>query len=173
MAETSFDNLCKALDIEENIAEFYIKASNDCGHGAGREVFEYLADQQKAELARVKSIHEKISTGETWAGACTLDEEDMEDAKALVAKMAKKYEAPAACTDELAALTSALDLNGSAVSFYENWLKNESDETAKKFVDLMVQEKRAHHLMLSDAQYYYEDPAGWAQEADDRLLDGA
>lgn len=173
MADTSFDNLCKALDIEESITETYTKASNDCGHGAGREVFEYLADQQKAELARVRKIHEKLSAGETWAGACVLDEEDMDDAKALVAQMAKKYDAPTACTDELAALNTALDMNQKAISFYENWLKNESGDTAKRFVDMMVQEKRAHHLMLTDAQYYYEDPAGWAQEADERLLDGA
>lgn len=173
MSTGSGDMLCKALDLAEKSLEFYENNIEACPDGLGREVFEYVRDAERDHVDRVKEIHEGLAGGGTWGEACTVDERDQEDSLVLFRSIAGKYAKADACGTEVGALNMALDLKLALVGFYEEWLEDADGGVEREFVDRMVQEQRGHYMMLSDLQYYYEDPEGWALDQDGGALDGA
>lgn len=173
MSTGSREMLCKALELAEKSLEFYENNLEACADGLGREVFEFVRDAERDHVDRVKDIHEGLVGGGTWETVCTLDERDQEDSLSLFRSIAGKYAKGEACSTEVEALNVALDLKLALVGFYEEWLEDAEGGVEHEFVDRMVQEQRGHYMMLSDLQYYYEDPEGWALDQDGGTLDGA
>ncbi|MFP4314933.1 MAG: ferritin-like domain-containing protein [Desulfovibrionales bacterium] len=173
MTNHAQDMLCDALEMAESRADFYTKAVNACEAGPGKEVFERLYEDEKAQIQRIKEIHENIVSGKAWADACSLPEEESVGGAAMFRSIVDKYGKDHACTTEIGAIGTGLELQKASVDFFEEWLKKAQDPTEKKFVERMVQEERGHFMLLSDLQYFYEDPQGWSLKEDDQILDGA
>ena len=172
MSNRSQQMLCKAVELTEKSLEFYEGNLDACPDGLGREIFEVIRDAEKDHLDRIREIHEALAAGSSWEAACTLDEESEEDMLAFFRTTAASYKKDDSCSTEVGALNLALDLKLALVTFYEEWLEEAEDETEREFLDRMVQEQRGHYLMLSDLQYYYEDPEGWALDQGGASLDG-
>ncbi|MES9995412.1 hypothetical protein [Desulfovibrio aminophilus] len=173
MSDQSQRMLCKALELAEKSAEFYEGNLDACPDGLGREIFEVIREAERDHLDRVREIHEALTSGVSWGAACVLDEADEEDALVLFRGIAAQYKTDESCATEVEALSMALDLKLALVAFYEEWLEETEDETEREFVERMVQEQRGHYIMLSDLQYYYEDPEGWTLDQGGGSLDGA
>ncbi len=172
MSDRSRQMLCKALELGEKSLDFYEGNIDACPDGLGREIFEVIRDSEKDHLDRIREIHDALAGGSSWEQACVLDEESEEDMLAFFRTTAAGYKKDDACATEVGALNMALDLKLALVTFYEEWLEEAEDDTEREFLDRMVQEQRGHYLMLSDLQYYYEDPEGWALDQGGASLDG-
>ncbi len=173
MADRSRDMLCRASELAEKSLDFFDGNIDACPEGVGREVFEYLRDAERQHMDKIKEIADSMAGGEDWAGACSLGDEEETELEAFFQSMVGKYPEAEAYATEVGALNMALDLVMALVTFYEEWLDEAEDDTEREFLERMVQMQRGHYELLTDLQYYYEDPEGWAMEQDGSSLDGA
>jgi rubrerythrin len=172
MSDRAQEMLCKALDMAEKSAEFFKEAIGACGEGPGKEVFNRLLEDERFHMERIKEIQAALVAGATWMDACLLPEEGVDSGRSLKEFLEKKSESKA-CTTEMGAIGTALEMEKHRVDFFEEWLRGAEDPTERKFVERMVQEERGHFILLSDLQYFYEDPRGWSLKEDHQILDGA
>ncbi|WP_029898565.1 hypothetical protein [Desulfohalovibrio reitneri] len=170
MASRVEDLLCKALEIIESNAAFYREAIGKCESGPGKEVFETLRDDAGAQVARIHDIYEKVKGGESFTGACTVPEEELlPSVKSVV-----EGKGPVnACQSELGAVNTGMERTTEAIRFFEGWAAGAEDGVERRFAERMVQESRGQYMMLSDLQFFYEDPEGFSLRQDDQILDGA
>jgi rubrerythrin len=171
MSDRAQEMLCRALEKAEKRAQFYNESLDVCESGPGKEVFLRLLEDERFHLERIKDIHEALVAGESWADACVLQEEEKGAGK--LADIVKRSSDSKACATEMGAISIALDMTKATVDFFEEWLRDAEDPTEKRFVQRMVQEERGHFILLSDLQYFYEDPKGWSLKEDHQILDGA
>jgi rubrerythrin len=173
MSQKLNDVMCKALEMAERAVEFYESAVGDCPQGIGKEVFQSLLDDEADHLTRIREIQEGLAQGESFEAACTLDEEDRANVVQAFRQLTEEYEHAEACTAEEDALKTGIDLEQTALDFYENWLDEAEESKEREFAEQMVEDKRAHLNVLQDLQYYFEDPEGWALSTGKGGLDGA
>ena len=171
MTDRPQEMLCRALEMTEQGIRFYREAAAACGAGPGKEVFGRLLEDERFHQERIKEIHAALVAGESWDEACPLREGEVTSGG--LAEIVERHGATGACATELGAIASALELLKARVEFYEGWFRRAEDPTERRFVERMVQEERGHFILLSDLQYFYEDPKGWSLKEDHQILDGA
>jgi rubrerythrin len=177
MSERAQSMVCRAEEIAETALRFYAGSIEACGQGPGREVFARLLEDERREVERIHALREALDAGGTWAESCTLPDVE-EKAASKVSDLIRpglgqRPDQAEVCVTEMGAIAAALELEKERVDFYEQWLAKADDPTERRFVQHMVQEARGNHLLLSDLQYFYEDPKGWSLKEDHQILDGA
>jgi rubrerythrin len=172
MSEQAQSMICRAEEFAKKALQFYAKAIEACGQGPGKGVFTRLLEDERREADRVLALRKALEAGGTWARACTLPEVE-EQAARRVSEVVQGPGQAVACATELGAIGAALELEKERVDFYEQWHAQADDPTERRFVRHMLQEARGNHLLLTDLQYFYEDPKGWSLKEDHQILDGA
>ena len=169
--ERMYKWVCKALEMEEKGYEFYDKAARECPDSLGSEIFSMLRDDEIRHKERIKDLADALKQGGDWESVCRLDD-DFGDAHQLFSRIANQKKA-AACGDRPAALDTGVEFELSLVDFYERALAEATENKEKEFLQKMIQEEKAHYVLLSDMGYFYEDPEAWNREQGRGGLDGA
>ena len=166
-----YDWVCKALEMEEKGYQFYDRASRECPDSVSGEVFTMLRDDEIRHKARIKELAEALEKEGDWESVCTL-EEDFGDAHQVFARIAEKNKGES-CGERPAALNTGIEFELALVDFYQRALDEATEDKEKEFLDKMIQEEKAHYILLADMDYYYQDPQAWARDQGRGSLDGA
>ncbi|OGP52007.1 MAG: hypothetical protein A2Y79_12080 [Deltaproteobacteria bacterium RBG_13_43_22] len=171
--QCSIDMLSTALEMEEKGKAFYQKARGSCRNPQCQEIFSALMEDEVIHTARIKQIHNKLTSGKCWTG-------DWESIKGfsgdpdllfrnLAGKGGKKIKAK---TTDLEAVDIGLDLESASVKFYQEHRARATDPIEAAFLDQMILEESGHWKALKDTRYYLTDPEGWFMEKERAGLDG-
>ncbi len=173
MSKEKFKNwVCTALEMEEKGKAFYEKALAQCEKGMGKEIFTMLRDDEIRHIQRIKEIEEALDQDKDLEKACRIDEQP-DDLKKVFRDMAAKSLNEKPCVSTVKALQAGIDFELALVKFYEDALKQAEEDLEKEFLRRMIAEEKGHYVLLSDLNYYYEDPEGWAMGQSHAGLDGA
>ncbi len=172
MSQRSQDMLCRALELAEEAVAFYAKSIAGCSQPLYQDVFKKLKADKEEQVGRITEIYNALGEGESWDNVCSLPPEDQLDAKTLFKKLAAKHKPGKTPPTEIMAIDTAVDVEIKLLAFYEEKAKEAEDPTEREFVERMVQETRAHYIILNDMKYYYEDPEGWFMDKERITLDG-
>ncbi len=173
MSDRSHDMLCKAQDMAQNAVNFYENAMSSCTHSLGREILRKLRDDKLAHIERITAIHAGLTKGQTWEAVCVLPPEDALDVDAFFARLAVKHPPESCPASELDALATAKDLEQQLMTFYTQRQGAAQDPVEREFLERMVHETRAHHLLVQDMIEYLQDPEDWHMRHERAGLDGA
>lgn len=164
--------VCTALEMEEKGKAFYEKAQTQCEQGMSKDVFTMLRDDEIKHIQRIREIEKALDQNGDLEQACHLDEQQ-DDLKKVFRDMAARSISEKPCASTVKALQTGIDFELALVKFYEEALQHAGEDLEKEFLRRMVAEEKAHYVLLSDLNYYYDDPEGWAMEQSKAGLDGA
>jgi rubrerythrin len=167
------DMLCTAMEMAERGQDLYEKALAACENSLGKEIFAMLRDEEGEHASKIRETYDSLKMGKDWAEAWSYCRLDPKRTKTVFDKVAEKYGPTKACLDELQALNMALELEDSCIKFYKAGLDKAADALEKDFCEAMLAEERGHRKILSDMQFFYEDPAAWFTEKEHPHIDGA
>lgn len=167
------DLLCTAMELAEKGKNLYTKALETCESTMSKEIFKILKNEETEHEIKIRKTYEAFKAGkpaeESWS-YCQLDERRI---RPMFDQIAEKYGVTKACLDELQALQMGIDLEDGCVKFYEKELKEDITPEGKKFCESMLNEEREHRRILSDMQFFFNDPEAWFMEKEHSHLDGA
>ncbi|MFP4168181.1 MAG: ferritin family protein [Desulfonatronovibrionaceae bacterium] len=169
--ERMYNWVCKALEMEEKGYEFYNRAVKECPKGPAREVFAMLRDDEIRHRERIKELARALEENGDWESVCTLDSE-FGDAHGIFSRIVAKHD-QSSCKERPAVLDTGIEFELALVQLYEQALDQAAEDKEKEFLQRMIQEEKAHYILLSDLSYFYEDPQAWARDQDRGGLDGA
>jgi len=164
--------VCTALEMEEKGRVFYENAARECSAEVGQKIFAMLRDDEVRHVQRIKEIEKALDRDSGLEQACRLDDREVDAGRAF-RELAGKVQAEKPCDSTIKALNAGMDFELALVKFYEEALEKASEELEREFLRRMVAEEKGHFVLLSDMQYYYEDPEGWHMDKDRAGLDGA
>ncbi len=173
MSRENFKNwVCKAVEMEEKGKAFYEQAAKECTTQMGQKIFSMLRDDEIQHIQRIREIEKALDQDSGLEQACRMD--DMgSDAGQAFRELAEKVKSEKPCDSTAKALNAGIDFELALVKFYEEALEKASEDLERDFLKRMIQEEKGHYVLLSDMQYYYEDPEGWAMGKARSGLDGA
>jgi len=172
--ERTLDMLVTALNMEKKGMSFYQKAIDRCANDLGQEIFRKLKADEDIHIERIKVIYTSLTEEGSWSEAWKSHAVEHEDLGAFFRTLANKHgSAIKADTGDIEALNIGIDFEQKSVTFYQEQLKEATDELEREFIQHMVKEEKGHHAALVDMKMYLENPEAWFQETERSLLDGA
>lgn len=171
--QCSLEMLATALEMEEKGRAFYEKAQGTAQDPLGKEIFKTLAQEEVVHTARIKQIHDSLTTGKCWTRDWEKQTKPEKDLGGLFQKLAAREKKKiTAGTSDLEAIGIGLDFESASVAFYEEQRAKAKDPLEKEFLDQMILEEKGHVQALKDTRYYLNDPEGWFMEKERAGLDG-
>ena len=164
--------VCTALEMEKKGKDFYQSAADECSAKVGQEIFSMLRDDEVRHMERIREIEKALDQGSGLEAACTL-QESASDPGQVFRELAGKVQAEKPCDSTVKALSAGIDFELALVKFYEDALEKASEDLERQFLKRMVNEEKAHFILLSDMQDYYQDPEGWYMQQERAGLNGA
>ena len=166
--------LTAALNLEKKGRAFYEEASTTCGNPLGREIFQMLMKDEVVHMDRIRKIYESLNAGEPWSTAWKEMKVKNRDLRKLFKEWTTRHGGAAgADAGDIEALDVGIDLEGKAVSFYQDHLVGAKDKIECAFIELMIAEERHHYKALTDMKQYLSDPDAWFLESERGAMDGA
>ena len=164
--------LQKAIKMEIDGKEFYLKASRESSNELGKKLLESLAAEEDVHRQNFEKIYNSIRIKQGWPGTGfqpdggkrlrTIFAEAMEEAGAGI-------EVPAT---ELDAVKTAMEMENKTYDYYKDQGQGATYDTERDFYQALATEEREHHLVLLDYYEYLSDPAGWFVQKEHPSLDG-
>jgi len=166
------DLLCRALEMAHKGKILYEKAVVGCENDLSQEIFGILKNEEEDHESLIREIYESLKTGKDWSEAwasCTIGGGPK---KPIFDRLAEKYPPANSCVTETEALNLAVAFESACVDFYSQQLNGATDPVERQFLEAMLREERSHHRLLSDMQFYFDDPQGWFLLKERPSLDG-
>lgn len=172
MADKAKSMLRKAMRLSAKSAEALEQGASASGEGPGAEVFEILREQEAAVLSRLEEAERAHAEEEGFAAAADMDlDEVVEDTDELFTEIIERHSGYEPESEEIEAVSSALEKVQAAQEFYEQWLEEAEDPDEERLVERLAEVQQAMYALLSNLQGYYEDPEGWEPDDEDSLLE--
>jgi rubrerythrin len=158
----SIEMLSIALGMEEKGKAFYEKAMCDCHDEHGKEIFEFLRNEEIVHVGRIKKIYASLKEGQGWNENWKEVKARPRDLESFFRDLKEKaHDHVKADSSYIKALEFGIDFENKAVEFYENELKRSAAKLERDFIEMMVLEEKKHAEILEDMKQYMEDPEGW------------
>ncbi|MBI5251321.1 MAG: ferritin family protein [Desulfomonile tiedjei] len=172
--DRSLRMVAAALEKEEKGRDFYKDASEKCSNELGRELFHTLMIEEGIHIKRIKQIYESLRGGgawtEEWRSFKGINESLQSVVRERINKLGPKVQSVGG---DLDAVEIGLQMEQSAINFYEEELPKASGAVEKEFIKKMIAEEHAHFASLADLKLYLTNPLSWFTEKESPSLDGA
>lgn len=172
--DRSLRMLAAALEKEETGRAFYQDASERCSNELGKELFKILVIEEGVHIKRIKQIYESLRGGGSWTEGWRsfegVNETLQEVVRNRISTLGPKIEG---ITKDLEAVEIGLQMEQSAIKFYEEELPKATDAMEKEFIKKMIAEEHTHYASLADLKLYLSNPESWFTEKESPTLDGA
>lgn len=170
MADRAKSMLRKAMRLSAKSAEALEQGASASGEGPGAELFEILREQEAAVLSRLEEAERGHAEDEGFAAAADMDlDEIVEDTDELFSEIVERHAGYEPESEEVEAVSTALEKLQSAQEFYEQWLEEAEEPDEERLVDHLSEVQQAMYALLSNLQGFYEDPEGWEPDDEDSL----
>lgn len=157
--------LKKALDFEKKGHRIYMNCAKKTKNPLVKDVFEYLAAQEKLHIKDIERFIEKkeiITEGDL-----------LNSTKAFFGMTVRRFEEKIYISkDDIAAYENALELEKESYNYYKVEYENIEDEDAMKFFRFMMDQESAHYLLIEKAYSYLKDPFGFNVEQEEWIMEG-
>jgi len=154
-----------ALEMEKKGKAFYVKAAAICKNKLGQDIFAMLAKDEVVHIERIKNIYETLDAKDKWTDEWMKIKEAHAPINTIFKDLAVKHKTSTkADTGDLEALDVGIDLETKAVNFYDNQLKQATDNMEKQFTEKMISEEKSHLAVLRDTKFFLENPAAYFVE---------
>ena len=162
-------SLERAIQMEKEGKEFYLRAAADTTNPAVRMIFEDLARQEDFHIQKIGEVFasiEKTGALSQWVTGVIGDSmtEPLFGDKAY-------SEAKVSSTD-LEALNFGLQIEEKSTKYYDDLASQSQDKKEKRFYLTLSQEERGHYLRIMDAIEMLSDPEGWNYVKGRGMVDG-
>jgi len=168
MIEKNINALKKAIQLEKDGIDFYLKSANKTKNIFTKTIFEELAREEENHIKAINKIYEDLKNKSIkieWVTSGSKDNIEKVFQEALVEK-AKKSKS------DLEALNLVLDFEDKSIKYYERLAKNSKDNFERRFYLTLSYEERGHYLKIMDSIQYISDPTGWYYVKERSMVDG-
>lgn len=170
--EKTLEALSKAIQMEIDGKEFYLKASSESNNETGRKLLESLSREEDYHLRKFQVIYEAIEKKMGWPKA----DFRPDGGKQLRTVFAESMEHISAEKESLATeidtVQKAMDMESETREFYLRQGEQAVHTAEKQFYESVADEERQHFLVLLDYFEYLKDPAAWFLNKEHSSLDG-
>ncbi|MCE5274359.1 MAG: ferritin family protein [Syntrophaceae bacterium] len=167
------DALEVALNNEMKEREFYLNHADKTRNPVGRAMFNQIADDELEHYERLKDLHEKWRTKDTWPETIPLTVKQTNVQTLLKDLIRKVEDMPEADDDDFEAIEVATRFEAKGAEMYTELSTASKDPKEKAFFALLAGIEREHFLSLKDTEEYLKDPSSWFTRKEHHGLDGA
>jgi len=167
------DALEVALNNEMKEREFYLNHADKTRNPVGRAMFIQIADDELEHYERLKDLHAKWRTKDTWPETIPLTVKQTNVQTLLKDLIRKVEDMPGADDDDLEAIEVATRFEAKGAEMYTELSSASTDPKEKAFFALLAGIEREHFLSLKDTEEYLKDPSSWFTRKEHHGLDGA
>jgi len=164
--------LLKAIQMEIDGKEFYLKAMRSSGNQLGRKLLKSLADAEDVHRQQFKDIYSSISQKKGWP-EIGIEIDQNEPLKNLfrqaITEIGKGIKPS---KSELEDVETAMDMENKSYDYYIAISRNTSHETGKSFLKSLAAEEREHYLILLDYHEFLSDHGNYFTTREHHSLDG-
>jgi len=158
----------KAIEMEIEGKEFYLKAAERVESVLAKRVFEELAQAEDLHIKKINEIYSHLKEEKPLKWVTSISE----PAKLQKIFQESLVETATASKDELEALRFALDMEEKSIKYYEKLAHETENNREKRFYLTLSREERDHYLTILDSIEYLTDPVGWLQLHEKPGLEG-
>jgi rubrerythrin len=168
----TIEGLKFAMQMEIDGKVYYQKASQESGTKMGKELFEWLANEEDKHRQKFEEIYKAIQNKEAWP-EIEVHPGKGDRLKTLFAQASQTIDrSPEAAASEIESIDKAMDMEEKTRIFYTEQSQNAKYDAEKKFYQSLAMEERGHYLALVDYKEYLIDPAGLFLKMEHHTLDG-
>jgi rubrerythrin len=161
-----------AIQMEVDGKKYYQKSGKASVTRVGKELFQWLANEEDKHRQRFEQIYQAIKQNQAWPdiavkpGGVDKLNSIFSNAKGAGAPKARKQPA------ELHTIAKAMEMETKTEHFYKEQGEKAKFPAERRFYESLSGEERGHYLALVDYREYLVDPAGWFRKAEHHSLDG-
>ena len=148
-----------AMQMEIDGQKFYEKSAAEAPHPELKEIFLYLAEEEKRHF----QVFKNLSEGHTGAAGQALRGGTIDQSKNMFVKMIESGEHKSFGDEVRAAWKKALEIEEQAVKLYSEEAKRESDPERVELLNKIAEEERNHVYLIDNVLSYLNDPATFAE----------
>jgi rubrerythrin len=167
MDKMKLEALSRAIELEMEGRKFYLEAAAKSQNDFGKQMFQYLADQELRHQERIKAVYETLERGGEWPSL--LLAMPAPETGAIFGRQARQKVTPSQTDKE--AVQVALELEEKSYDYYNELARQAAGLFEKRFFVALSYEERGHYLVLLDALDYLSDPSGWLERHEKAQLD--
>jgi len=172
--ETEQDKTLKALQIaiqmEIEGKEYYLKASRESSHQAGKKLLQSLAGEEDVHRQKFEQIYRAIQAQKAWP-VTDFQPDGGKRLRTILTRAAGETGTKAPAT-ELDAVQTAMTMENKTYDYYQRQGENATYDAERAFYHTIASEEREHYLILLDYYEHLKDPAGWFVTREHPSLDG-
>jgi rubrerythrin len=170
--DKTLEGLKTAIQMELDGKQFYLKASEESGNEAGKKLLESLAAEEDVHRQKFEEIYEAIRDKNAWPKA-DFKPDGGSSLRTLFARATEQVGKSIKASDsELAAVQTAVGMEGQTYDFYIKQSQATSYPAARAFYEALASQEREHQFILLDYLEYLKNPAGWFVSKEHPTLDG-
>jgi rubrerythrin len=167
------DLLAVALEKEIKGRDFYRDAMQKSTNELGKELFRSLSVDESVHIDRIKKIYAALTGGQVWPTdwkSLHVENEDLNKLTRTRIEQFGKNMAPD--MSDVEAINIGVQMEQTAIKFYEEQLEKAADPIEKEFATQMIAEERSHFAALESLKEFFSNPAGFYLELEKPALEG-
>jgi len=165
--------LKKALQMEIEGKEFYLRSGQQSSNPLAKKLFLNLVEQENLHIKKIKEIYQEIEKRAGWPENETIFKHEKSLRSVFKEVIESMDREPEVSSSEIEALQTAMNMEDNSYSFYNSRAEEATSSAEKSFYQALKAEERGHYLTLSDSYEYLIDPQGWLIKNEHWGLDGA
>jgi rubrerythrin len=164
--------LQKAIQMEIDGKEFYLKASQASKNELGKQLLKSLAAEEDEHRKVFEGIYGAISVEKNWP-----DKEFHPDGgrglRTIFAKALDHMDSGTkAMPDELDAVQTAMSMENETYDFYKSQSEKAAYDAERQLYEALAVQEEEHHRVLLDYYEFLKNPAAWFVQKEHPSLDG-
>ena len=160
--------LQKAMKMEIDGKQFYLKAARNSQNELGKALFLALAGEEDLHLLKFKKIFETIKAQKKWP-RIRITPHAARDLKTLFAAASADVHS---ASSEIEAIQTAMTMENQTRDFYQEQAETAGFAVEKHYYTLLAGEESAHHAALLDYYEYLSNPGQYFTLKERHSLDG-
>ena len=162
----------KAIQMEIDGKEYYLKASEKTGNELGKKLLQSLAAEEDIHRKVFEDIFENIRNKQGWPRK----EFHADGGRALRTVFANAIDNMdsdvTSMPEELDAVQTAMDMENKTYDFYREQGKKATYDAEKLFYEALAEQEEEHHRVLLDYYEFLKNPSAWFVQKEHHSLDG-
>lgn len=162
----------KAIRMEIDGKEYYLKASEKAGNELGKKLLRSLAAEEDLHRKIFEDIFESIRKKQGWPRR----EFHADGGRALrtvfAAAIDNMERDVTSLAEELDAVQTAMAMENRTYDFYRERSRKAAHDAEKQFYEALAAQEEVHHRVLSDYYEFLNNPSAWFVRTEHPSLDG-
>lgn len=170
--EITLGALKKAIQMETDGKEFYIKASEASRNELGKKLLRTLADEEDIHRRVFEDIYKAIEAVKGWPEK-KFESDGGKGLRTVFARAIESMEKDTSTiAEEIEAVQTAMTMENKTFDFYREQEKKATFDAEKQFYNGLAVQEEEHHRVLLDYYEFLKDPAAWFVEKEHPSIDG-